>query len=98
MLRITLRDAGDRIYLELEGGLSGAWVPELEDCWQTSVPNLDGRELWVDLSGVDCVDAAGRYLLALMHASGVHFVTSGCLMGALVQEISGKWPVKPRSS
>jgi hypothetical protein len=36
MLKITMLDAGDRVRLELEGKLSGAWVPELEECWRTS--------------------------------------------------------------
>ena len=96
MLRITVQDAADQLRLELEGRLSGAWVAELEDCWRASVPILGGRQLWVDLTGVECVDAAGRYLLALMHKSGVRFITSGCLMGALVQEIAGDWPVQSR--
>jgi len=94
MLRITLQDSADRLRLELEGGLAGAWVPELENCWRLSAPTLAGRELWVDLSGVDCVDSAGRYLLALMHASGARFLSSGCKMSALVQEITGNWPLK----
>jgi anti-anti-sigma regulatory factor len=95
MLRITVQDLADRLRLQLEGRLSGAWVPELEDCWRTSAPILKDRELWVDLTGVDCVDAAGKYLLALMHKSGVRFIASGCMMAALVQEITGNWPVEP---
>jgi anti-anti-sigma regulatory factor len=95
MLKITMLDAGDRVRLELEGKLSGAWVPELEECWRTSNAALGGRQLWVDLSDVEAVDAAGRYLLALMHASGVRFIASGCLMGPLVREITGRWPIKP---
>lgn len=91
-----MRDSADRLRLELEGRLSGAWVPELEHCFRTSAPILGGRELWVDLTRVDCVDAAGKYLLALMHKSGAHFIASGCMMAALVQEITGNWPVESR--
>jgi hypothetical protein len=94
MLKITVRNSADRLRLELEGKLSGAWVTELEDCWRTLAPILGGRELWVDLAGVDSVDAAGKYLLALMHKSGTRFVASGCMMAALVQEITGNWPVE----
>jgi hypothetical protein len=96
MLRITVRDSADRLRLELEGRLSGAWVPVLEDCWRTSAPILSGRELWVDLTAVDCVDVAGKYLLALMHESGARFIASGCMMAGLIQEITGNWPVEPR--
>jgi len=93
MLRITVRDSADRLQFDLEGRLSGAWVLELEDCFRASAPILGGRELWVDLSGVDCVDPAGKYLLALMHKSGTRFIASGCMMAALLQEITGNWPV-----
>jgi hypothetical protein len=45
---------------------------------------------------VDCVDVAGKYLLALMHESGARFIASGCMMAGLIQEITGNWPVEPR--
>ena len=43
----------------------------------------------VDLCEVDVVDAAGRYLLALMHESGAQLVASGCAMSELIREITG---------
>ncbi len=93
MLRITVNDAPGRLGLRLEGKLGGAWVAELEECWRAAAPTLGSRPLSVDLTGVDCVDAAGKYLLALMHKAGASFVVSGCMMSALVQEITGAWPV-----
>ena len=92
MLRITATSATDGLTLKLEGRLSGIWVAELEDCWRKSVSELQGRPLHVDLSGVDCVDPAGKYLLALMYKAGANFIAPGCLMAALVQDISGNWP------
>jgi len=92
MLRITEHDAADRLTLQLEGRLAGAWVAELEDCWRRSTARLDGRPLHVDLSGVVCVDAAGKYLLALMHKAGASFIAPGCMMAALVQDVTGNWP------
>lgn len=97
MLKITVQDAADRLRLKLEGKIAGAWVAELEDCWRTAAPALNGRPLWVDLTGVDCLDAAGKYLLALMHRAGAEFVVSGCLMSALVQEITSNWPAEQGS-
>jgi len=91
MLRITVHDDPDRLRLELEGRLGGAWVAELESCWRAASTD-DKRRLWVDLRGVDSVDAAGKYLLALMHAAGARFIASGCAMTALVGEIAGEWP------
>lgn len=93
MLRITVQEASDALRLRLEGRLAGAWVGELENSWRIAASRLAGRPLWVDLSSVDCVDDAGRYLLVLMHKDGVRFQASGCLMLALVQEITGDWPV-----
>ena len=93
MLRITINDAPDRLGLKLEGKLGGAWVSELEESWRAATASLGNRPLSVDLTGVDCVDAAGKYLLALMHKAGARFVVSGCMMSALVQEITGAWPV-----
>jgi hypothetical protein len=50
----------------------------------------------VDLTRVDGIDAAGKYLLALMHGSGARFVASGCMMPALVEEITGNWSAGAR--
>ena len=97
MLRITVNDAPDGLGLKLEGKLGGVWVTELEECWRTATSSLGSRTLSVDLTGVDCVDAAGKYLLTLMHKAGARFVVSGCAMSALVQEISGAWPIGSRS-
>ena len=96
MLRITVNDAPDGLGMKLEGKLGGAWVTELEECWRTATSSLGSRPLHVDLTGVDCVDAAGKYLLALMHKGGARFVVSGCAMSALVQEITGAWPIASR--
>ena len=96
MLKITTRDAPDGFRLELEGKLAGAWVPELESCWRSATALHGARGLRVDLTGVHCVDAAGRYLLALMHNAGARFVASGCAMSALVREITGEWPAQSR--
>jgi hypothetical protein len=100
MLRITRHDTMDGLTLQLEGRLAGIWVAELEDSWRTAVSGLGGRPLHVDLSGVVCVDAAGKYLLALMHKAGATFIAPGCMMAALVQDVTGNWPdasaAKPR--
>ncbi len=96
MLRITVEVTDDRLRFALAGKLAGAWVAELEDCWRAEAAALGGRSLYVDLTGVVCVDPAGKYLLALMHESGARFLASGCAMAALVQEVTGKWPLQAR--
>ncbi len=77
MLKITTIDANGTRKLKLEGKLKEAWVLELEQCWRS----LDGRRrIVVDLTDVDFVDTAGKYLLALMYGRGARFVADSPMM------------------
>jgi anti-anti-sigma regulatory factor len=87
MLKITSHESAGTVRLKLEGTLKGAWVPELERCWRSAVPDQN-KALIVDLTDVEFVDTAGRYLLALMHAHGAGFLATTPLMDELVSEIS----------
>ena len=44
--------------------------------------------LRLDLTGVTMIDAAGKGLLAAAHAQGAELVASGCLMRAIVAELT----------
>jgi hypothetical protein len=108
MLRITTHDHGDFLTFQLEGKLAGPWVQEMERCWDTTVvhgspdPALSGtvgrpattetHTVRIDLTGVTFVDHAGKHLLAALHGKGVQFVLSGCLMKALMAEITRASP------
>jgi anti-anti-sigma regulatory factor len=92
VLRITTRTNDEGLVLELEGKLTGVWVPELEAAWRSSRRTYPDGSLRVDLCEVDVVDVAGRYLLALMHESGAQLVARGCAMSELIREITGRWP------
>jgi len=92
MLRITEHDTPEGLRLKLEGRLAGPWVGELEAAWRAALSRRAGRPLAVDLTGVDGVDDAGRYLLALMWHAGARFIAPGCCMSALMREISADWP------
>jgi len=98
MLRITVRPGANEVRLVLEGDLTGAWVTELEDCWRSTRAILDGRSFRVDLSAVDRVDQAGRYLLVLLRLDGARLVASGVAMTDLVTSLSGDWPSVRRSA
>ena len=88
MFRVTTHGADGELVMTLEGQLTGAWVHELQTCWQT-VNNLAPRsQVQVDLTGLWRVDAAGRELLADMHRAGARLVARGCVMPVLVREIS----------
>jgi hypothetical protein len=42
-----------------------------------------------DLTGVTFIDAAGKQFVAAMHTEGVEFLACGCMMTAVVAEITG---------
>ncbi len=87
MLRITPQEYDGTVRLKLEGMLKGVWVSEVERCWRKASSDKN-KALIVDLTDVAFVDAAGRYLLALMHAHGASFVAVTPLMTELVVEIT----------
>ena len=87
MLRITTQEDAETVRLKLEGMLKGAWVPEMEQCWRR-VSTARSKLLVVDLTDVEYVDTAGRYLLALIHAHGASFVAVTPIMIQLVAEIA----------
>jgi hypothetical protein len=90
MLRISTHEDDQTVRLRLEGALAGSWVRELELTWRTVRATLRDRLLWVDLTGTTRVDAAGHYLLELMHKHGVQFLAAGPAMQALISEITGE--------
>src|ERR1035437_83887 len=71
MLKITLHDSSQELRFQLEGRLSGAWVGELRQCWQTAASTTHGRSTLLDLDEVDFVDPSGQILLTEMHRAGV---------------------------
>ena len=93
MLRITVQSEADRIRVKLEGQLAGAWVSEVEDSWRRTRSTRGDRPLYLDLTAVERVDRAGRYLLGLLHHSGAHLIASGTMMTELVETIENDWPV-----
>jgi ABC-type transporter Mla MlaB component len=89
MFRITTHEENRTVRLKLEGKLKGPWVLEMERCWRT-VALARHKALVVDLTDVDHVDSAGRYLLALIHAHGASFVAATPIMKELVSDITGE--------
>jgi anti-anti-sigma regulatory factor len=88
MLRITTYDKPESLTFQLEGMLAGPWVKELEDCWQSKRAGRGNVTVRIDLRGVTSIDAAGKGLLGAMHAYGAEFVCAGCLMRAVVAEVT----------
>jgi anti-anti-sigma regulatory factor len=91
MLRITTHEDAKAVRLKLEGMLKGAWVLEMEQCWRRA-SSIHDKALVVDLTDVEYVDTAGRYLLALIHAHGASFIAITPFMKQLVAEIAAGNP------
>ena len=90
MLRITATDNPRILTFRLEGRLEGPWVVELEQCWRSTFDGTSRPTVCVDLTGVTYIDAAGRARLVEMHEQGAQFITSDCVMKAVVAEIAGE--------
>jgi hypothetical protein len=88
MLRITIHNGPGSLTFQLEGRLAGPWVRELEDCWQRAPAGRRGPPVRFDLTGVTFLDAAGKEFLAARYAEGAEFLAHGCLMRAVVAEIT----------
>ncbi len=86
MLRVTINKEGSREIWELEGSLSGDWVAELERCWRESSPA--GTALQINLKAVSYIDPKGKQLLKEMHGQGVEIKGCGCMVRAVVEEIT----------
>ena len=87
MLKITLHDSALEFRLKLEGRLSGLWVHELEQCWQTATSTTQGRKTVLDLGEVDFIDPEGQILLASMHHHGVELLAVTPLIRAVLEEV-----------
>ena len=94
MLKITVDQAPEKITLKLEGSLSGAWVSELEDAWRTAVFDGTGRAVCVDLAAIVGIDAAGRYLLLLIHERGAQIIGSGGRILDDLAEVVESWHLR----
>ncbi len=68
MLRIAVEEKHGWATVRVQGLLAGAWVSELERCWQETL--VSPEQIIVDLDGVFFIDSRGRALLAEMHAAG----------------------------
>jgi hypothetical protein len=88
MLRITVRTNPEFLTFQLEGRLAGAWVKELEHCLRETQGRGRKSVPRFDLTGVTFIDPVGKAFLAASHAEGARFIAVGCLMKAIVAEIT----------
>lgn len=87
MMKVQMKELDEQLVLQVEGRLAGAFVPELEACWQTARTTHEDRKIAVDLKSVTCVDRSGRYLLQLMHSHGVAFLRAGLAVQDILEQV-----------
>jgi len=88
MLKVTInKGQGPLETWELEGKLAGDWVKELDRCWKERISPA-GVRLQVNLKAVSFIDASGKQLLKEMHGQGVEIKGCGCMIRAVVEEIT----------
>jgi anti-anti-sigma regulatory factor len=95
MMKIQTTDRDGQLILQVEGRLAGAFVPELENCWQTARAERPNRKISVDLKSVTCIDRTGRYLLQLMHSNGVGFERAGLAIQDILEQVMEQPDCKP---
>ena len=89
MLKISVKEDDRNISFDLEGRLAGAWVSELEQCWQRQQERAGSKPLSVHLCAVSFIDDGGKELLSRMVASGANLEGNGCLVRAIIAKIIG---------
>ncbi|HUL35673.1 MAG TPA: TolC family protein [Candidatus Eisenbacteria bacterium] len=87
MLRITTETKRGKLFLSVEGSLSGPRVTTLEQCWRELYATTPRPKFCVNLCGVSYIDNAGKVLLTEMHRLGAELLAEGCLNQAIVNEI-----------
>jgi anti-anti-sigma regulatory factor len=97
MLRISVTDLQENIALDLEGRLAGAWTSELERCWRDQQARSAGKTIVVRLCAVTFIDDAGKELLRRMFEQDAKLEGSGCLVRAILAEITSAQPQPGRS-
>ena len=69
-MRMYLNDSVKTFEFVLQGELKGDAVRSLEYAWITATSILDGKEVFVEVSGLTAADAMGIELLHRITASG----------------------------
>src|SRR6266849_1580510 len=89
MLRITTENRRGKVFLSVEGSLSGPRVATLEQCWRELSAASPRPRFCINLCGVSFIDNAGKVLLKEMYGLGAELLAEGCLNQAIVTEIIG---------
>jgi len=87
MMKIQTQESDGEVLFTIEGRLAGAFVPELDGCWQAARRDRPECAVAVDVKSVTCIDRAGRLLLERMHTSGVRFRRAGLAIQDILEQV-----------
>lgn len=89
MLRIGYENGEGSTRLKIEGKLSGPWVSEAKRVWaELTGSETPKRQVTVDLSGVNFINAEGRKLLSRMLLDGARLESGTLLTRYIVDEVT----------
>lgn len=91
MLKISTTHSPQGTSLALAGRLVGPWVQELRRCWREMESAGSGLQC-VDLRETMFIDDEGKALLLEMHRQGIQLVAHGCMMRAIVENLTARHP------
>lgn len=87
MLRVHVEHGRGFARIRLEGRLVGAWVEEVQRCWQCVRKRCAASAVTVELDEVTFVDSDGQLLLEAMFEAGAELRARGALSRFLVERI-----------
>jgi hypothetical protein len=90
MLRITYALTETEQRWTLCGQLTGPWVAELRECWESGRQDPARPRTIVDLSDVTFIDESGEKLLLEMRTGGTEFVARGVDTKYLLDNLRAK--------
>jgi hypothetical protein len=93
MLRVSSESDKNAHTIKLEGKIIGLWVDELHSVWRSVAPELQGRQLYLDVRGLSFVDARGKLLLReIYQATNASFLADSPLTKRFVQDAMQGFP------
>jgi hypothetical protein len=87
LLRISVDERGETIWLKLEGRVAGIWAKEFERAWREIAATRDSKKFGVDLRGVTHMDTDARRVLSEIHRqTGAEFLADSPITKFFAEE------------
>jgi hypothetical protein len=90
MFRISITDTPSRRTLVVEGDLTGPYIAELGTTWRNAGPELEGRNLVIDLRNLTVISRAGEEAIFDLMKKGAKFTCGGVLTRHVLKQLARK--------